>query len=186
MIADIIVGIVIILMALKGFIRGLIKEILFFVAMFLAFFCSTTFWTILNPYLKTHFTSPIMSQIISYAAIFIATFIAVFVIGTLIRKGIQITILAWVDRFGGAIVGFLKGAIICGLILILISFFWPNIVSKRSRVALYVMEFTNKLSVFIPKNLKKEFEKEKDHLKKYFSEDFLYEFFNIKKGKRKL
>ncbi len=186
MIADIIVGVAIILLTLKGFLRGLIKEVLFFVAMFLGFFCSTTFWTVLNPYLKTHFTSPIMSQILSYATIFIVTFIAVFVIGNFIRRAIHITILAWIDRLGGAIIGFLKGVVICGLILMLISFFSPNVIPKDSKVSLYVMNFTHKLSVFLPQNLKEEFEKEKERFKKYLSEDFFYELFNIKKGKREL
>ena len=107
-------------------------------------------------------------------------------IGHLIRKAVNITLLVWVDKICGGIVGLLKGVLICGVFLILISAFWPNAISKNSRVSVYVMNFTKSLGFLMPQKIKKEFNKEREDITKYFSGDFWYKLFNIKKGKREL
>ncbi len=188
MIADIIICIVIGLLILRGLFRGLIRELLFISGLVVGFVVANSFWDVLNPKIKNFFPSEVTSHMASYVILFLASFIGVFLLGLVLRRIFHLTILSWADKLGGAIIGFIKGIIICGAILFLIdTFLGPDTqLVKNSRVTPYVLKTTQKLSILIPNKLRREFKKEKEEIAEFFSEDFWYKLFGLKKGKREL
>ncbi len=185
MIADLIVGVIIILLILRGLFRGFIKEVLFIVAVVGGLFIANTFWRIIDAQIKGFFPSPATSHFASYLISFIVGFVIVLIVVSMLRKIASISVLSSADKIAGGLFGLIKGIIICGAFLMFITFFWPKATS-HSKLCPYVIKATKSLYLFVPQSIRQEFNEKSREIRKYFSEDFWYELFKIKKPKRRL
>ena len=62
-------------------------------------------------------SDPGVAKIVAFAIILIGVMIVASVLASLLKKIVSIVLLGWVNRLGGAVFGFLVGAIFCGAIL---------------------------------------------------------------------
>lgn len=92
------------------------------------------------------------SGIAAYAIILIATLIVAGAIGWLVSHLVHITMLGWVDRLVGFVLGFAAGSILCAAILAIISkyFLGSQTVISQSAVAGFLMEQFPLLLALLP------------------------------------
>ena len=117
---DIAIIIILGVLTLLGLKRGLIKSLVPLVGMLLAIFLAGRFYTSLAGRL-TFIDSEGLAKIVAFAIIVIAVFVVVFILGSMLRAIMQMVLLGWVDRLGGAIFGLAIGWVICSVIVALLA-----------------------------------------------------------------
>jgi membrane protein required for colicin V production len=94
----------------------------------------------------------IWSEVAAYALIVIATLVAAGAIGWLVSHLVHITMLGWLDRLIGFVLGAVVGCLLCGAILAIISKYFPGSQSiiSQSAVARFLMEQFPLLLALLP------------------------------------
>jgi membrane protein required for colicin V production len=94
----------------------------------------------------------IWSEVAAYALIVIATLVAAGVIGWLVSHLVHITMLGWLDRLIGFVLGAAVGCLLCAAILAIISRYSPGTQSivSQSVVARFLMEQFPLLLALLP------------------------------------
>lgn len=104
MLLDIILVILLILAAIKGYQRGLIVGIFSFIAIIIGLAAAIKLSTVVARYLGDNVNiSGQWMPIISFAVVFIGVVLLVRLGANLIQKSVEITMLGWVNRLGGII-----------------------------------------------------------------------------------
>jgi len=117
---DIAIIVVLGVLTLLGLKRGLIKSLVPLVGMILAIFLAGRFYTSLAGRL-TFIDSESLAKIIAFAIIVIVVLVVVFILGSMLRTVMQMALLGWVDRLGGAVFGLAIGWVICSVIVALLA-----------------------------------------------------------------
>ena len=91
----------------------------------------------LKPLIKNH----TVANAVCFLILFIITSILTLFLGKIIKKLFRASPLAFIDRIGGAVFGFIKGASIIGVLLMVINAFVPLAKSllKNSKTAPYIL-----------------------------------------------
>jgi membrane protein required for colicin V production len=86
-------------------------------------------------------TGATWANIAAYAIILIATLIAAGVVGWVVAKLVHITMLGWLDRLVGCILGIIIGSMLCAAVLAIISMYYPGseAVISQSGLARFLM-----------------------------------------------
>jgi len=108
------------ILALVGLKRGLIKSLVPLIGLALAIFLAGRLYTPLAERL-TFVDSEGLAKITAFAIIVILVFIIVAILGWMLRAFIQMTLLGWVDRVGGAVFSLAIGWFICSAIVVLLA-----------------------------------------------------------------
>ena len=92
------------------------------------------------------------SAIAAYAIILVATLVVAGIIGWLVSHLVHITILGWLDRLLGFILGAAIGSIVCAAILAIISKYFPGsqTIISESAIARFLMEQFPLLLALLP------------------------------------
>jgi len=103
------------------------------------------------------------SGIAAYAIILVATLVIAAIAGWFVAKLVHITMLGWVDRLVGFILGVGIGSMLCAAILAILSKYFPSteVVITQSVVAKFLMEQFPLLLALLPKEF-----------------DFIHDFFS--------
>ncbi len=90
---------------------------------------------------------------------FIAVFLLVLFLGIAFRHMLHSLWLGGVDRLGGALLGMIKGVLLCGVITLLLmtGFSQDAGMLRSSRIAPYMVRISGEMSSYIPDHLKKKF-----------------------------
>lgn len=105
---DIIASIVALILIIFGIKRGFVEEIIRLVGIVLSFFISMAFYRQLAIHITFIKLAPSFITIISFVTILLASIVVILLLGLLVKKIIHLTVLGWVDRLCGGILGFLK------------------------------------------------------------------------------
>jgi len=100
-------------------VRGFVKEALSLVGWIMAFWISLSFAVPLSKLLAASMEDPTLRLIIAFIALFILTLIVSAVINFFASRLVQRTGLTGTDRFLGVIFGFLRGAILVSVLVLL-------------------------------------------------------------------
>jgi len=94
----------------------------------------------------------IWSEVAAYILILIATLVAAGVIGWLVSHLVHITMLGWLDRLIGFVLGAAVGCLLCAAILAMISRYSPDAQSiiSQSAIARFLMEQFPLLLALLP------------------------------------
>jgi len=92
------------------------------------------------------------SGIAAYAIILIATLIVAGIVGWLVARLVHITMLGWLDRLIGFILGAIVGSMLCAAVLAIVGKYFPSIevVITQSAVARFLMEQFPLLLALLP------------------------------------
>jgi len=92
------------------------------------------------------------AKIAAYAIILVATLVVAGIIGWFVAKLVHITMLGWVDRLVGFILGAAIGSMLCAAILAIVSKYLPSMeaVIAQSVVARFLMEQFPLLLALLP------------------------------------
>jgi membrane protein required for colicin V production len=100
-------------------VRGFVKEALSLTGWILAFWISLSFAVPLSKLLATSMADPTLRLIVAFIVLFILTLIASAVINFFASRLVQRTGLTGTDRFLGVIFGFLRGALLVSVLVLL-------------------------------------------------------------------
>ncbi|MCX5726001.1 MAG: CvpA family protein [Candidatus Saganbacteria bacterium] len=121
---DICAIIFLVIITYHGALRGIARTILDIIAVLLAIFASSQIYNLISvnalPILKT---SGNLGYAITFAVVWIAVYLALDILLSAVQKFVKIQFLPVVERLGGGALGFVKGALITGIViqLLLIS-----------------------------------------------------------------
>ncbi|RMD92523.1 MAG: CvpA family protein [Calditrichaeota bacterium] len=106
----------------KGLVRGFIHEILTLLGIILALVLATKYMSDLSNWIDQTVTLPSgVSTILGFLLIFFAVLLATQGLIFLSQKFLKFLHLDWLNRLGGGIIGFLKGATVLSLLFLFLS-----------------------------------------------------------------
>ncbi|NWH05760.1 CvpA family protein [Desulfobacter latus] len=152
----------------RGGFKGLIREISGIVGVVAGFYGANTYYPHLIPYIDSWISSPQLQKLVCFFLLFCLILIAVGIVATLIHKLLNIVFLGWVNSAFGVIFGAAKGVLIATVLFITITSFVPNGNHHiaASRTAPYLAQVADALTLFISQNIKMDFSKQLEGLKK--------------------
>jgi membrane protein required for colicin V production len=118
---DIIAAAVAIIFVIMGLYRGFVEEALRLIGIVAAFFTGLALYRQLAVHLTFLKLSGAIVSIISFILIFLVTLLALILLGMVAKKIIHLTVLGWVDRLCGGVLGFLKIFFIAWMVVIVVA-----------------------------------------------------------------
>jgi len=113
---DIIILVIIVIPTLIGLKVGIIKAVLTLAGVIVGVILAGRFYVSFAESL-TFISEPSLARITAFAIILIGVMVIAAVVASLIKWAVSAVMLGWVNRFGGAVFGFVLGAIFCGALL---------------------------------------------------------------------
>lgn len=105
-----------------GFRDGVVKRVLEIVGLLVTLVLTARFAAAALPWMQEHTgLSEGPALLITWAVLFIAGFVLTKLLASLLSKLIRLTILGWVDRWGGALLGALIGVLFCSVVLVALN-----------------------------------------------------------------
>ena len=106
----------------QGYRRGLLRGIFFLLGLLAATFAALTYYSVGGDYLSGHAAiSHPWAEFISFSFIWLSITLLSNWLGQLLKKAAKYLFINWLDCFGGAALGLLKGLLIISLILVSIT-----------------------------------------------------------------
>jgi len=106
-----------------GFKRGITAEVLTLLGLVTAIFVAIFWYADLSVFLIKQFKwNQTLSNVISFILIFILVIIVFRVLENILTRITALLLLNWVNNLGGALFGFMRGALIVSLLIFLINF----------------------------------------------------------------
>jgi membrane protein required for colicin V production len=145
---------------IRGVFRGLIKELSSIVGVLGGFYAAYTYYPELAKPLSSFISNSAYNYIISFILIFCVAFFVISILGVVIKYLLNIAFLGWVDRICGAGFGFIKGILICSVLLIALTTFLPKNAAliKNSTLAPHVTNISQMMAKAVPADMKRTYE----------------------------
>lgn len=151
-----------------GGFRGLIREVSGIIGVVAGFYGANTYFPLLMPYIEPWITSQDLRKLACFFVLFVLILLAVGLVAWVIRKLLKLVFLGWVDRIFGAVFGAAKGVLVVTVLFIMATTFIPG--SKaffaESKTAPYLARVADALTVFVSRNIKKDFNHHLEGMKK--------------------
>ena len=152
-ILDIVFVVIVVFFLIRGLFRGLFKEVISTLGVFLAWWTANTYNETLAPFIGTWLKDPGLMRVIAYFVIFAGVMIGVMVVAWTLGRAFRVMAPAWLDFPGGALFGFLKGGLVCCVVLITLNAFMPR-VTADSIVAPYLKSAADVMAKYLPDSMK--------------------------------
>lgn len=120
---DIILAVIGVIFVIIGIKRGLTGELIRITAMVVGFVVAFLYYTDITRYLIALKIPLAVKNALSFFLIYAATALVILLIGWIIKKLINLTLLGWADRALGAVMGVIKTIIVAWIICLFISSF---------------------------------------------------------------
>ena len=158
---DILIMIIILLNVMVGIRRGIIRGIINFIGIIAAIFLAIFWFREVGEFIDLHTAlSREISNVIGFAIIFLGICLIARIIEIFLKKVFSLLFISWIDVLGGALLGFIRGSIMVGILLI-IATFAPLPVSVKNqfessflanRFAIMTMTFYLYIRDWLPEN----------------------------------
>ena len=113
---DIIILIILVIPTLIGLRVGIIKALLSVAGVVVGVILAGRYYGVFAEHL-TFISQPSLAKIAAFAIILIGVMAIAAVLASMIKWAISIVMMGWINRIGGAVFGFVLGAIFCGALL---------------------------------------------------------------------
>jgi len=138
---DIAAIILLIISAIVGLKRGLVGELFGLLGMVIGLVLARRYCNDIY-FINSLFKNSVLSTWVSFTLIFVGVILVASLIGILIHKVLKLAAMGMLDHIGGFIFGLLKGILIIGILLFLLSKFTPlTKLVEKSVVASKILEF---------------------------------------------
>lgn len=144
LIADILIGVILIIAIWKGWKNGFVYQIVALASVFIGIFVAGKFWWFLNDFLKEKFNwNETILKYISMILTAILIILAVIFIGKLFSKLIEVTIFGVFDKILGLILSFIQAVVVLSFIVYGVNYFFPenNFFTKEKMDKSYTLPF---------------------------------------------
>jgi membrane protein required for colicin V production len=136
---------------------GFSRSIIGFVSLILGVVCGLWFYGTAGAYLAPYMSHRGFANVIGFFIVFVVFLVAGGLLSAILQKVVKATGLTWVDRFLGAGFGLVRAAVVCIVIVLVLSAFSPKPPPEsivNSRIAPYVMAAANIMSSMAPREVK--------------------------------
>ncbi len=138
--------------------KGLIREIVSIVALIGGFLLAAWYYRIPGAWFGSFMRSESLAHLLGFLVIFLGCILVGAIVAFMINKFVKMTSLEWVDRLLGAVFGFLRGWLVCSIIVIgLVAFPVKEDLLARSVLAPYVLAGARGAVLLVPQDLKAKF-----------------------------
>jgi membrane protein required for colicin V production len=118
---DIVLVVFLAITTVTGLINGLIRSVIPFVGIIVGVVLAGHFYGSFGDWLGHWIENPDQARIAAFIIIFMLVIIIAFVIASLLSRLLSALHLGWIDRLGGAALGFLIGGLISGALLSVVA-----------------------------------------------------------------
>jgi membrane protein required for colicin V production len=120
---DISIMIIILLNMIIGIRRGIIRGIINLIGVITAIFLAIFWFKEVGEYISSHSQiSGEIANILGFAIIFLGVYLIARIIEIFFKKILSLLFVSWIDGLGGAVFGLIKGSLIVGILLVIITF----------------------------------------------------------------
>ena len=169
---DVIFLLILIFTSVHGLFKGLIKEVASILGLVLGIIAANRYYGFLAHRLGDMSIADPYAWIFAYLIIFTAVLAGVILLGKLLRTLLKIGMLGWVDKLAGGIFGFLKGALVICVIMLILTFVLhtDSPLLKKSGIAPFLTDFNQNLSAMIPDEVKQGYMEKSERLQKIWED----------------
>lgn len=155
---DLTFAIIILVSTIAATTKGLVREIVSIVALLGGFMLAAIYYQVPGAWFASLMRSEALAQLLGFLIIFVGCLLIGALVSFFINKFVKMASLEWVDRLLGAVFGFLRGWLICSIIVIgLVAFPVKEDLLARSILAPYVLAGARAAVLMVPKELKTKF-----------------------------
>jgi membrane protein required for colicin V production len=143
--------------ALSGLTRGALRMATSILALVFGIYAASVYYQRAAELARRYLaTNPMLSDVIGYAAIFLIVYIAIEYAGGRIARLVQMIHLSWIDRLAGGILGASIGALLAGLVVVLMTAALPPDppLLRDSKLAPRVLGYIQVLLDYVPEQVK--------------------------------
>ena len=120
---DVSIMIIILLNMIIGIRRGIIRGIINLIGVITAIFLAIFWFKEVGEYVSAHSQiSGEIANILAFAIIFLGVYLIARIIEIFFKKILSLLFVSWIDGLGGAVFGLIKGSLIVGILLVIITF----------------------------------------------------------------
>ncbi len=150
--------VVLLLIGLRGFYRGLLQEISVIVGLVSGLIIAAHYYLRLARLVSHWVHTPLYSRIISFLVILVLSYWLIRVAGHLLHRFLSVIYLGSLDRLLGGVFGVIKGAVILGFILTVITLVVPkdSKLLQESIAAPYLKSMYNQTLSLLPEEFKQQ------------------------------
>ena len=140
---DIIALIIMVWFVFKDYSSGLVISLFRFLGLILGIILSVKYGYFITEFLINKLSVPDqISHILGYLIVFIVVVIIIQIVGNLLKSTMNIILLGWLDKLGGAILGFAKASIVISLL------FWGIMMLPANRLTEAIKYESKSYSIF--------------------------------------
>lgn len=118
---DIVIIIFLAITVITGLSKGLIKTIIPLVGVIVAVVLAGRFYGSVANWLSHSLHSDSQANIVGFTIIFVAVVLVSLIAASLLSKFLSLLMLGWIDKLGGAVLGFMIGGFVIGAFLTIIT-----------------------------------------------------------------
>ena len=150
-ILDLVLAVIMVLFAIRGLYKGFLAEVAGLVGLVGGVFVAGHYYGQLGRQLSLYIKDPSWAYILAYVLILCAVLVVVALVTRLLHKLLTAAYAGWIDHLAGAVAGFLKGFVICALMVALLRYFLQDADFMRSsRLVGPISQLSEVLKGFIP------------------------------------
>lgn len=172
-ILDIVIGLIVAISIVTGFMAGFVRVGIGLAAVIIGLLCGFWFYGVTAAWVSPYLSSQALANAFGFFIIFIGIVVAGALLARLIAMLFKMVGLSWLDRLLGAAIGFVRGAVIAVVLVVVVLACAPipppNAI-VHSRLMPYVIEASDVLAAVTPREIKNAFEGAKTRVQKMWSE----------------
>ena len=171
---DVVFGVTVLLLLIRGMFNGFVKEMGHIAGLLLGFVLANRFYTQVALLYGRVIEDGDYAELAAYLSIFLVVMLTISLVVIVVRNILRAAALGGVDRIAGGVLGFVKGFILCVILLIaLTAFLSPGSPTLRdSRLAPVVERTTGVLITTLPPSIKRQLDERGAYLQQLWQNDW--------------
>jgi len=161
----------------SAFSKGFVRESIGLAAAFIGLLCGAWFYRMPGEILRPYLASREAANLVGFLLIFVGVILLGWIISLLVGMVVKVVGLSWLDRLLGAAFGAARGVVVCVALITAIMAFAPGNDARtppqsvvHSRLAPYLIDAANVLTMATPKELRDEFALRYEQIKRIWDD----------------
>ena len=151
---DVMLLVILVLFLLRGVMNGILAEFSGLLGMVGGLWYASYAYKDVAPYLANLLRNPAWRDLAAYGLVFVSVLLAVALLAHGVSKVLSLTVLASLDKGLGAVLGLLRGMVVCSVSLVLLRHFLPDVdFFKNSLITPWMGPFLHFAKLYLPVSL---------------------------------